>query len=244
MGGPLVPRSTPAPPAVVRAMTSPSGLALAGAGAGLGILAGLGLPGALVLAVVGWAGRVGFAALRGRRGERIDPFAVGEPWRHFVRSAIQAQSRFDHAVAPVRDGPLRERLTEIGRRLSTGVEESWRVARHGQALAEARRHIDVPRAQRELERADDQSGGAAGALQAQLDSAARLDRVAKDAENRLRLLTVRLDEVVARAIELAVQAEDSARLTGLRTDADALVDELEALRAALDDVDDQPPGAE
>ena len=240
MGGPLVPRSVPASPAVVRAMTSPSGLALAGAGAGLGLLAGLGPIGAVVLAVTGWGARLAFAAFRGTPKERVDPFAVREPWRHFVRDALQAQSRFDHAVAPVRPGPLRDRLTEIGGRLKTGIEECWRVARHGQAISDARKQIDVRRVQRNLDAARDDPGAPTQALQAQLDSAARLEKVATDAEARLKLLTVRLDEVVARAIELAVQAEDSARLAGLRTDADALVDELEALRAALDDVDDGP----
>ena len=101
-------------PPVARAMMSPSGILLAGAGAAAGILA-FGNPiGALALAALAWAGRVGFSVPRNPRGERIDPFTLGEPWRRFVQGAMQAEARFDQAVRSARSGPLRDRLEEIG----------------------------------------------------------------------------------------------------------------------------------
>ena len=45
-------------------------------------------------------------------------------------------------------------------------------------------------------------------LRAQLATAERLERVIGDADSRLRLLNARLDEAVARTIELSVQADD------------------------------------
>nr|MBA2625759.1 hypothetical protein [Acidimicrobiia bacterium] len=72
------------------------------------------------------------------------------------------------------------------------------------------------------------------ALRAQLSSASRLDAVARDARDRLRLLDARLDEAVARAVELALQAGDEADVSGLGSDVDSVVGEMESLRVALE----------
>ena len=73
-------------------------------------------------------------------------------------------------------------------------------------------------------------------LEAQLDSARRLDEVTSRAEARLRLLQARMDESVARAAELsAASAADASALAGLGDDVDNMVDELEALRLALEE---------
>jgi hypothetical protein len=73
------------------------------------------------------------------------------------------------------------------------------------------------------------------ALQAQVLSAQRLVAVAQDARSRLELLNARLDEAVARAVELSLRAEDAAALQGLGGDVDDLVGEMESLRTALDE---------
>ena len=72
-------------------------------------------------------------------------------------------------------------------------------------------------------------------LQAQLATVERLERVIADADSRLRLLNARLDEAAARTIELSVQAGDVADLGGLGDDVDAMVDEMEALRQAIEE---------
>ena len=40
----------------------------------------------------------------------LDPYAVPEPWRQYVRQAVGAQQRFDSSVAGWPAGPLRDRL--------------------------------------------------------------------------------------------------------------------------------------
>lgn len=234
-------------PPVARAMMSPSGILLAGAGASVAILAGLGPIGALALAAVAWAGRVGYAIPRKAGDDRIDPFTLNEPWRRFVQSALQSQARFDQAVHQAERGPLRDRLGEIGDRVHDAVREAWRVARQGQVLADAGAQIDTAGVQRQLAevRANASAPWAAGssleqtakALEAQLASAQRLANVTREAQDRLRLLNARMDEMVARAIELSVDASQPDELGGLGSDVDSLVDEMEALRLAMDETD-------
>jgi hypothetical protein len=236
-------------PPVARAMTSPLGIVLAGAGAAVGLLTGS-VPVAVVLAVAAWGGRVAAAVPREPRPDRIDPFTLGDPWRRMVQDAVQAQSRFREAIQGAHQGPLRERMEEIGARIATGVDEAWRVGRTGQALVEARRRIDTADAQREL--AEVRAGGAIEAgsardrivqsLEAQLASADRLERTIADARDRLRLTNARLDEAVARAAELSVRAGDVHDLEGLGEDVDALVTDLEALRLGLEELDRPRPG--
>jgi hypothetical protein len=191
----------------------------------------------------------GAGTTRRRRG--IDPFAVNEPWRRFVQDALQAQGRLDEVVRHVRPGPLRERLGEIAGRMDQGVREVWVTAQQGQALRTARRRIEVPALERRLGDAraheahqqeadplsiDDTASRTVQSLQAQLDSARRLDDVTTRAEARLRLLQARMDESVARAAELsAASAADASALAGLGDDVDNMVDELEALRLALEE---------
>ena len=73
------------------------------------------------------------------------------------------------------------------------------------------------------------------ALQAQVDSADRLIGVAQDAQNKLRLLNARLDEAVARAVELSIRAEDVGELTGLGDDVEELVSQMESMRVGLEE---------
>ena len=81
-------------PPVARAFTSPTGILAAGAGAAVGILATapvsvpLAVVGGIVGGAIGLGARVLAAVPSKGRGERIDPFAVNEPWRHAARDAM------------------------------------------------------------------------------------------------------------------------------------------------------------
>lgn len=240
-------------PPVARAITSPSGIVLAGVGASIGILAGLPILGWAALGAIAFAGRVATAVPRGATSGRIDPFALGEPWRHFVSAAVQAGRRFDAAVQGAKEGPLRDRLQEIAGGVDDAVQESWRIARQGQALSDARTHLDATAVQQELDELErsvgsaipDPSSATAGtlkALQAQLASAQRMDRTINDVHDKLRLLDARLDESVARAIELSVDAQDPSELGGLGDDVQGIVVDLEALRQGLEEADHPTPG--
>lgn len=232
-------------PPVARAVTSPSGILALGAGASIGILTGGGLIGAIVLGLLGWAGRIGAAIPRAPKDARIDPFTLAEPWRHFVTDALQARRRFQESVASAREGPMRDRLREIQSRVDTGVEEVWRIARRGHDLVDARRRVDPDTVRRDIAatEANASQPWASGStlertmesLKAQLATVERLERVIGDADSRLRLLNARLDEAAARTIELSVQAHDVAELGGLGADVDQMVDEMEALRQAIEE---------
>lgn len=231
-------------PPVARAITSPSGILALGAGAAAGILLGTGPIGAVVLGALAFAGRVGLAVPRKGSPERIDPFTLSEPWRFYVRDAMQAADRFHHAVRGASDGPTRERLREIEARVTTGVAEVWRIARRGDALVDARRRVGPEAIRRELAAAEADGARRPGdpthermleALHAQLATAERIERVITDADARLRLLNARLDEAAARTIELAVRAHDVAGLGNLGDDVDTMVEDMEALRQAIEE---------
>lgn len=222
---------------VARAIMSPSAILLGGAGtAGAIILAGV-TPIAPLVGLALYGARVAMAMERKPKSS-VDLSSLAEPWRGFVADAVDARDRYGRALETARSGPLRDRLAEIGRRLDTGVEESWRIARRGMALEGALRQLDDPRmVQQRLESA--RRSGAdqrlVQSLQAQLDSTGRVMNVAQEARHRLQLLDARLDEAVARAVELALSADDPRAAGGLGSEVDAVVGDMEALRQALEE---------
>jgi hypothetical protein len=226
---------------VARAITSPTGILLGGAVAAGAIVAGVPLAAALPLGFAAWAGRVVLAVPRRARGERIDPFTLQEPWRRYVQEALQARNRFNEAVGRTRSGPLRDHLRAIAARMQTAVEECWLIAKRGQTLVEARRGIDVADVERQLAdiaangEADPSLARVAESLEVQRATAARLDRVIGQAHSELRMLDARLDEAVARTLELSAHATADTGVEGLGTDVDNLVTEMEALRQALEE---------
>ena len=82
----------------------------------------------------------------------------------------------------------------------------------------------------------------AEALRAQLATAERIDGVLNETRDRLGLLDARLDEAVARSLELSVRTDDPDQLGGVNSTVDEVLEEMEALRLALDEADgDTPP---
>jgi hypothetical protein len=260
------------------AVTAPSALLLAGAGTAVGVLSGVGLPVAVLVGLAAYGTRVAFGLPRKKRPERIDLAGLSQPWRAYMKDAMEAQRRYARAVSTAEPGPLRDRLGEIGTRLDSGVRECYRIARRGAALesglaglqtgvawtdlmhgldafrvpAPLRERVqqgesirDHPALAEELRKCgmDAQALQKLEALQAQVLSAQRLSAVSQDARSRLELLNARLDEAVARAVELSLSAEDATALSGLGGDVDELVGEMESLRTALDEVGQAGRGA-
>ena len=259
-----------------RAITSPVGVVGGVAVAAAAAVAGLPVVAAVPLGMVVWAVNGRRLLPRAPRPDRIDPFTLQEPWRRSVQNALQARNRYAEAVTRVQAGPLRDRLEEIGERMQTGVEECWQIARRGQALARARRGIDLAAVERRLAQAEAGTGGQIGpggtgagaggqtgsggtgaevpatggdaappvpsqpavveSLQVQRATALRLDEVIDGAEAQLRLLGARLDEAVARTLELSAHAStEASAAAGLGNDVDSLVSEMESLRLALEE---------
>ncbi len=243
---------------VAKALASPSGLGAAAGGAVAGgavVTAatgslGIGLVSGAFTGTFAWLGR-GAAAMPGKRGDKIDPFALREPWRSFVADAVEAHATFALLVARTSEGPLHDRLAEIAERVREGLEECWRIASRGDSMREARIAIDDASVRAEL--AALHAPGAAGdpdararlasALQSQIDAATRLDRIIDRTYDELRLVDARLDDVVARAIEISATATDSSAYRNVGAEVDGLVDDLEALRQGLEEVRGVDPSA-
>ena len=129
---------------------SPSALLLAGGGMAAAILGGLPIAAAAGVGAVVWAARVAIGIPGVPKREKVNPSAVQEPWRSFVKDALSAQARFDRTVSRMETGPLRERLAGVGERLGDGVHECWRIACQGNNLQSAYWQLDVKSIQMDL----------------------------------------------------------------------------------------------
>lgn len=236
-------------PGVAKAMVSPLGILLFGLGTAVALLAGAPVIGALGVGAAAWAARVLVAVPRDRKpgiapgGERIDPYTLSEPWRGYVLGAQNAKNRYDRVVAGTAGGPIRDRLRELGERLDDGIVDCWQIATRGDRIDAALGQLRTAEAEIQLARArkqvDEQGASPTlestiGSLEAQVASSRRMKAVSSDTRDRLRLLDARLDELVARAVEVSVGASDTVAFSG---EVDELVDELEALRLALEETD-------
>jgi hypothetical protein len=238
------------------ALMSPSAIVLAGAGAAVGIVAGLPLLAVAGVGAAAWAARVAFALPKAKQVSRVKPGNVSEPWRGFVQDAVDAQSRFDRTVGRMRPGPLQDRLRTVGARIADGVSECWEIACQGNELQSAYEQLDVAAVEQELRQLETEKKQAHGdpdhvksieraiaAVRAQLSSAKRIGDVSQDASDRLRVLNAQLDEAVARAVELSVHADSETDIAPLGADVDSLVSELESLRQGLEETQGAARGA-
>ena len=227
-------------PTVLLAAISPITIALVAGAVALTFLLSGSLIAAIVVGIAVYVLRVLVSRLIASRvaalPRRVDPFALREPWRFFVRDALRAQSRFTDALTNTEPGPLRDRLLEIGESLDNGVEQAWKAAQRGQQLTDARRRIDGPRLQRQLEGLDATDPRRSG-LEAQLATHGRLAEREERTRNELESLDVRLDEAVAQVTELGTRAGDVDELDEVAASIGNVVRELEALRLGLDDVE-------
>jgi hypothetical protein len=180
-------------------------------------------------------------ALRG-----IDPFSVGEPWRHHVQAALSARRRMGEIVASAAAGPIRDRLSDITVNIDRVVEQVWAIAVQGNTLAKADRRIDSSKAntrlielQQQLDGADPDARAAIEAsissLEATSQTGGRVAQQRDAAATRLRDMDIRLEELVARAAEVSTTGVEPESVDTLRTDMDALVVDLEGLRQGLDE---------
>lgn len=210
------------------------GVAVSMAVAGVGVIAS-----AAVGAGV-YVGLVATAMPRAPKRPRIDPFAVGEPWRQYVQGAQRAASRLHRTIADTADGPLRERMEEIAAKLDHGLDETWRIARRGDEIDDAVKRLDpvALRSKRDTltQQAEtspsDEVTKALESVESQLATTDRLKQRSEKTANTLRLTQTRLDELVARASEVAIGAGDTEQYDH---DVEDLVVELESLRLAVEE---------
>lgn len=170
---------------------------------------------------------------------RIDPFALREPWRFFVSDALKEQTRFKELLKSTKNGPLHDRLADIGRRIDEGVVQAWEVAQRGQSFTDARRTVDIEDARRDATAhgADDPRGAAA---RSRIDSYELLEGRETETREKLEILDARLTEAVARATELGSRTTLPDRIDEIADAVDGVVGDLEALRQGLDAAEGQP----
>jgi hypothetical protein len=231
------------------------------------LLSGLGIGGALIATgntvaglvagigawVVGVAVALRSSKPQGQRAaqrassDRVDPFAVGEPWRRYVQSSQSARTRFSAAVDSTPSGPLRDRLESIGERIDEAAREIWVLAKDGHTLNGALKAVNITEINQRVASSTEALQGAApervASLQASLDSAiarqqsaVRLSAQRTSLEDRLRELDGKLQELSARGVELSVSgstADADPGLDTLRSDVDNVIVEMEALRQAM-----------
>lgn len=227
---------------VARRMTSPTAILAAGAGSAAAILAGAPIALAAAAGVAGWGLVVGAAVGRKPGRAPVDASRVPEPWAAYVREAEDAARRYRRALAGVGAGPVAERLREIGERVDDGVRECARIAARGAQLDAAAASMEHPdriteRLAALVGREDAVAEQTRASLRAQLDAARRIATTRRQVGEQLQLLDARLDEAVARAIELglAVDDLDAASARALGTDVEDVVSDMEALRQALEE---------
>jgi hypothetical protein len=167
----------------------------------------------------------------------IDSFTLSEPWRRYVSAAQAAQRRYTDIVTATPAGPLRSNMESITRQVQRGVEECWLIARRGDELDVALNRLDRPSLQARLESSTDDATRVS--LQAQLDSAERIRATRNDTDQQLRLLNTRLGELLAQAAEVSVGSDTTSDLGSAVND---VVTQLESLRLAVEDVNNQRPG--
>ncbi len=227
-------------PQVAKAIMSPLGIVLFGVGTAGAVLIGAPLAAAAGVGALVWGGRVLAAVPRDAQPYQVTAGSLSEPWRSYVQAAKESKSRFDDVVRTMTNGPLKDRLWELASKLEDGVAESGRIAARGNAISGAIGSLDTVAARAELAQLTAQAGPTPSpsmaetirSLEAQVAAGDRLESAAQQADERLRLLDARFDELVARAVEVSLGTGDSDVLVA---DVDGLVTDLESLRIALDE---------
>lgn len=226
-------------PPVAKSMTSASGIMAFGIGAAAGMLTGNFLV-AFACGAVAWAARVAYAIPRKPKADRIDPFTLNEPWRQLTRDALGTEIEFQDAIKSSPRGAMRDRLSALGDRVDSGVQEAWRVARAGHTLSQAYERVNVDadlRALAELQANPNPSEldiKTIASLESQLATGQRMADTITETRDKLRLLNARMGELVTRTIELSVSSSSPDSLDMVDSDLTDVTHDLEALRQAVD----------
>jgi hypothetical protein len=177
--------------------------------------------------------------------DALVPGSLDDPWRSFVSQALTLQREIATTVANTPPGPMQERLQVVSGHVDAGLTECWQLAQGGQGLTRARARIDTAAVTRQIRdlppvEANPSLTQVAQALQAQLDTATRIEADVASTYNGLLLLNARLGEVAARVIELSARPHALKDAAAVDTDVESVVDDLVAIRQALTEMDGHP----
>lgn len=215
---------------------------LVGAGiAAITAVVGVPLGIAVALGAGLYVGSVAAAMPRRPGRPAIDPFALSEPWRRLMQQAQASGRKLRSTIDGFDDGPLRQQLLSIADQLEHGLDEAWQIARRGDEIDEVVRTLDPVRLRSKLATLEAASAGdrddrspdadaAITSVEQQLATADRLKRQSAETADALRAEQARLDELVARAVEVRVGTVDTAAYAH---EVDDVVVRLEALHQAV-----------
>ena len=167
----------------------------------------------------------------------VDPAAVPRRWAGAVADAVEARRRWRDLVDGIRPGPVRDRLDVLGARVDEGVLAVWEAVVRAVEAERITATLEPDRVTDDYKRAKrDPSADPAlvEALSARFASVQRVLNTLDETEERLRLLDARLGAAVARGAEVALAAGRGGDELG--AELDAVVGELGALRASLEDL--------
>ncbi|MBV9659929.1 MAG: hypothetical protein JO337_02100 [Acidimicrobiales bacterium] len=255
-------------PSLLKAAVSPTAVAATAVGAGIGAL-DQSIALAVVLAVVGWGGRMVAAVIAKARRERaarprpaqLDPWSVPEPWRQLLQQAGAAQLRFDQTVDDWPEGPIQERLIALRPRFYAEMDLVGAMARRGAALTGwtgAAGMSNRPsanalagellRAEAERARLGGRSPGreaqlarAEEAVAAQLRALRSSEDAAAVVHDRLRVAVARLDETITTVLVLGAEVGSLGHVEGVVDALQDLNDEMTALHTGLSQAAGTPP---
>lgn len=268
---PVRPRRPAVTPDLIKAAVSPTAAALTAAGAGIGVL-DHSVVLVIVLAAVGWSGRMAAALIarsRRRRAERprppeLDPWSVPEPWRQLVEQAASARIRFDQVINSWPAGPTRDELRTLQPLVWEHVGQVGILAQRGAAADGWNGATFVPGRPRAADLRDElghiqreklRFAGTAraadaerreAALAAELRDVRRQEELSQGVRDRLRAAVVRLEATVVElvTVEPPGSGRSAAGAGGVATALDELSDRLSSLRVALTETTGPPPGSD
>lgn len=174
------------------------------------------------------------------RRKRKSPEPVELPplpsrWAPAVAEAVEVRRRWHEVVAGLREGPVRDRLTELGDKIDAGVLAVHATASRAADAERIAATLDADKVTDDYKRAKrDPSVDQAllDALSMRFTSVQRVLNALDDVDRQLRLLDARLGAAVARGAEVALSAGEGT--DDLGRELDAVVAELTALQQSLD----------
>lgn len=168
---------------------------------------------------------------------QLDLSTVTGEWRRSVQEALTARARYAEVLATVQNGPLRERIVEIGSVVDAGVLASWDLASrgsNGERMLDALDPEGVLARYKEAKRRFPDGGPEVDALQAQHEAVNKLWDGVDAAKEQLRLLDLRLGAAIARVAALAIGGSSAGDLDAVQSELTSVVDELGALSRAFE----------
>ena len=175
--------------------------------------------------------------LRRKRKPAATPELAPLPprWAPVVADAVEVRRRWYELVAGLREGPVRDRLTELGEKIDAGVLAVHATASRAADAERIAATLDADKVTDDYKRAKrDPSVDPAllDALSVRFASVQRVLNALDDVDRQLRLLDARLGAAVARGAEVALTAGEGS--DDLARELDAVVGELGALQQSLD----------